>query len=269
MKLRNENLKFKNFSLLMLSILFFVLTGCLENKEAAAPAVEERTIVSSGGSGSTSQNPVMLSWPALGAICSNPNATQGEKLICELDKILEKVANSGQPLQNFAQDIDNWIDDAIDYRNQVCQSSADVSFLLEGTMQVLAGRKLIALPFNNASVVSANVIHALVRKIIQAVVFDTIQMGCNIDKSKIPSIFGANGAPAAGGGSGGSVSPIAPAPGPGNGGGAVNPAPGPVVGICSSLQQKFKFYCLPGNTFDAANCAQVKQACAQNNCVCN
>lgn len=268
MKTKNS----KILGTLISGLLLFSITGCLKKDESAGSAVEERTIISSGGSNSksTSLNPSVKSWPALPAICSNSSATKAEFLVCELDSILDDVAKSGKTLTDFEKEIATWIHDAADLRNQVCKSSNDVTFLVYGTMQVLAGRNLIKLPFAVSPTAAAAGLHPLVFKIIYIVLIDTLQMGCDIDKSKLQAIL-------AGAGAGSAAGPVAP--GPGTGGGPIVGPPNPGSGgsgsasaICVSVQQRFKFYCDPhcslNNSCDPVMCDNVKQVCVQNKCSC-
>ena len=257
----------QNILIVLTSVLFFLLSGCLQNKSSNS-SEEVRSIISSGGSGNSSLNPSLSNWPLLGSICSNTNNTQAEELVCQLDEILEEVAQSGRPLSDFEPEINAWIQKAIDFRNLICHNNVDeLSFLLEGTMQVLGARGLVTLPFNNGSVVSHSNIHDLVRKILKMVVFETINLGCNINQQKIPSIFAGNNLNPSPGSGVGSPSPVNPSPG--NGGGTVVPnPPGSSVSVCSILQLKFTYYCKQASTFNAVACDDVKQHCLQNSCNC-
>jgi len=274
MKTNNEKLiSFNKWFGILSMLLIATLGGCLNQKESASSGgVEERTIVSSG-TGTTSLNPSVKSWPALGTICANASSSQAEQMVCKLDSILDEVAKSGKTLSDFENDILTWIQEASDLRNQVCQNSQEVTFLLEGTMQVLAARNLVALPFSQTTATPVNMMNPLVRKMIQAVVLETIQMGCSVDKKKMSAIFGANSSPTSGQGSsngGGSVTPTTPTGS--NGGGTLNPTtggngPGTAAGLCAILQQRYTSNCQ--SVYDAANCDLVKQECMRNKCVCN
>lgn len=258
-----------------LSFTALLFTSCLNQKSESSSGTEERTIVEDGNS--TSLTPSIKSWPALGGICSNSNFTEVEAVVCKLDDLLDEVAKSGKPLSDFENDIKSWVQSAADIRNQVCKNSKDMTFLVVGTLEVLAARNLIKLPVDVSSLKDSSKINFFVKKIVYNLAIESIHMGCEIDKSQLQKYLTSSaitpGIPDAGkvdngrGGSSGDSTGGSIVGPPKNGGGSKD------LAVCQRVELRFKAVCKPyctvTNSCDVTSCEGISKYCLQNKCVCN
>lgn len=289
--------------------LMLCLTLCLGTVVFGISCSKKVTPTSSSssiGNGNPAQNPSGGSgWPPLQAICSDPNATAAEELVCGLDALLEEMESAGKQLSDYNIEFQNWIDLAIDLRSDICQSSPDITFLAVGSLQVLAARNLIILPVNIASILAANSVHATVKRIISEVVDIPLSLSCNINLQELSTIAiiggGSNSGGTTTGGSttGGAVNAGSTSSGSTSGGsttgssttgGVVNAGSGSgstsggstnsgtINGgtggsKCDILQDRYELYCEPhclaNGTCNAGLCNQTNVQCQQMGCSCN
>ncbi len=242
-------------------------TSCL-NQKSDSGQVEEKIIATDNAS----LNPTTQSWAGLDAMCSNPGLSEAEAVVCKLDELLDEVAKSGKPLSDYEREVIDWIQSALEVRNQVCKNEKEITALAVGTMRVLAARGLINLPFAAVSVTASPSYNILVRKIIYAVVVEAVQNGCLINRDELQSVigFGSSGA--------GSVNPVKGGSGSGTtvggGGTTVGPTPAPgTSATCYKVEMKHKYacepYCQVTNSCDLNACDSIKVMCKQYSCACN
>ncbi len=253
-------------------------TSCLSQKGDSSSGVEDKLIID----GSVALNPSAESWNGLSSVCGNAGLSDAEAAVCSLDELLAEVAQSGQPLSAFENEVVAWIQSAVEVRNQVCKIDKDITFLVVGTLKVLHARNLIPLPFIATAVTANPHINLLVRKIIYSVVVEAIQNGCLIDPAQLSQVYSHGGnsvgpnPPAGGAGPGtgpGTGNPGSGSSGGSSGGGSTNPGAGGSNAICVKAELRHKQvcepYCKTPGTCDLAACTSILKVCKQYSCACN